>query len=49
MTVRKLGAAYTRRMMGVGPYFQEIQQERVRCSECAVDLVTGVRVAQRQY
>ena len=23
--------AYTRQMTGVGPYFQEIQQERVSC------------------
>ena len=36
-----LEAAYTRRMMGVCPYFWEWQRERFRCPECELELAAG--------
>ena len=43
-----LEAAYTRRMMGVCPYFWEWQRERFRCPECELELTAGSLAAHHQ-
>ena len=40
--------AYMWKMMGVGPYFWEMQMERVQCPECKMDLVVELLAAHRQ-
>ena len=48
LDVRHSDMAYTRQMMGVVLSFQERKQERVRCPECATDLVMGSMSTHRQ-
>ena len=40
--------AYMWKMMGVGPYFWEMQMDRVQCPECKMDLVVGLLAAHHQ-